>query len=185
MFIYHGAAFNTDHMSTLSVTVVNVIITLKTSENKLMHFQGLKVGIFDKYYLDGVGGPYAYHSAFLHGIISSTLRTNPILEQMDSLKYVKLVRVSYEEALLQRKIASEILIKYESKITPKNFSHVLSLTSSPPPDKMFVWFSNEKYLLCGDRFPTKMLSPVPPEAVAFRRHGRVWLSIFGNYTLEG
>lgn len=179
---YEGPTLSSEHMLSLSVPTVNVIITHKLGLRGLAPFQGLMVATFIRYYFDGLGGNYVSQAVFLYGIVSSKTRDEGTTESGFSLGFLKLVRISFENALRQDHNPTPLLIKFApEQFNPDNLSLSLQHTSSPSAENMLVW--NVKGLPCNSPVALKPLSGAP-EQLVYERQSRAWFSIFGNYTFK-
>lgn len=182
IFNYHfGSNLNIDYMLSYSKPTINIIISHELAASELKTLQGLMVAIFRRRSGDdGLGGPFAYQSVFLHGIVVETAPNKVTGEVQVLLKYVTLVRVSYENALRRQAEEYPLLVQHTKEyFKPDSISASIRFTSSPSPEKMLVWYV--RGLQC---ITSSHRSLGTPEEMVIARRNAAWLSILKNYTFQ-
>lgn len=182
-FNYEGKpGWRTDEMLSLTVPIVSVVITNKEATYGLETLQELMVSTHIRTIQDSLSGPYIYQSVFLHGVVSRPILNMTTREKENTLIYLRLVRVSYENYLQHLPNQNAVLIKYsEELLSPGKLWKILSQTSSPSPDEMTVWLAYHGLACYKESFSFKYQRSAAEIISELKK--RAWISMLGNHTL--
>lgn len=187
-FSYIRSDLNLDVTLPSSAPSINLVFTRDSENSRLGNFQGLMVALFYHSSEWGLRPRHISHETFFRAILTERSSKSCMDEPRVTVLHLHLLKVSYEDLLLQRlhipRRGSPILAKYmRQRYKPADFSQMMDFTSSPSATEMLIWELNGYFSCISQDRLHKDTRELMIHKLSKTRTA-AWQSIFGNYTFR-